>query len=131
MPAERGGAGFPAIVLLCGIPFLIYRVTSISAPDWLIFATVIVQATAAAWFFARKLPLLPQAAIVVATTCLIAGTTFFTDVPARLVGLVVSGFCHATAYLLLLIWFASRYVRGGSLLSPALPAECGKPCPTR
>jgi uncharacterized membrane protein len=96
-----------AIILLATVPFLVHHMLSGSVSSGLVVILAATQITAIILFCTRRLATRFRAAIVVATLALAATVMSVPGLPAQSVGLVVTGCCHAAAYLGLLTWFAT------------------------
>jgi uncharacterized membrane protein len=96
-----------SIILLATVPFLVHHMMSSSASSGLVVILAATQITAIILFCTRSLTTWFRAAIAVATLALAAVVTIVPGLPAQAVGLVVTGCCHAAAYLSLLTWFTT------------------------
>lgn len=96
-----------AIILLATIPFLVHHMLSGSASSGLVVILAATQITAITLFCTRRLATRFRATTVVATLALAAAVMIVAALPAQSFGLVVTGCCHAAAYLSLLTWFAT------------------------
>jgi uncharacterized membrane protein len=104
MPAGwRRLLGGVSIVLLFGVPFLIYRV--LAAPPAFTSAVAIGQITAAVWWFTSRWTFFYRAALVVSLLALGTVVMMLSGLSAHVLGLLAAGGCHAAAYVCLLIWF--------------------------
>jgi uncharacterized membrane protein len=108
VPAGSGGfVGGLSIVVLAIVPFLVHHMISGAASPGLVVSLAATQATAMILFCTRRLATWVRAAIVGAALLLAAAAMIAFGLPAASVGRVVTGGCHAAAYLSLLIWFAT------------------------
>jgi uncharacterized membrane protein len=106
MSVGRGGiVGAPLLILAGIVPWLITRVTVGTGSPLLAGVVVAAQATMVAWLLAGKLAVRYRAAFAVTSLAAVTIAMLLLGLPARSVGLVLGGVCHAAVYTVLLSWF--------------------------
>ncbi len=102
-----GGACFILLAI-----FLVHAMADRHAAPWLVGAVAVAQASLAAWLLSGRWSSCHRAIALAATLALAAGVTAFSGMPARAIGLAVTGGCHAVAYAILLAWFGASLRSG-------------------
>lgn len=104
--AVRGGIlSGVSIILLAAAPFLIYRVTFGTLSPWLVGVLAAIQITAIVWVSTSTWALAHRFMLWICLLATAGVVMAMSGLPAELVGLAVSGCCHAVAYGSLLTWF--------------------------
>jgi uncharacterized membrane protein len=132
MAAGRGGiANGGSIVLFVAAPFVIHAVTQGSAPAWLVGGVAAAQITAIVWLLSGKWGAGYRAAAVIGVFAITGAVMILPGWPARVVGLVVAGACHAIAYLGLLLWFGASLQHGREPVVTGLARRVRRTMPDR
>ena len=92
-------------ILLIGGCFLIYRLTLGTLPAPFVAALATLEVSVIAGVLTRKWACRYRFGLWVSLLAAGAALTAVPGLPARVVGLAVTGGCHAVAYSILLIWF--------------------------
>lgn len=99
--------GSASIILLVATSFLAFNATRGSAPAWLVGAVAATQITAIALLLSKTWATRYRATVLIGLLLAVASALILPGLPARAVGLIVAGGCHAVAYSCLLLWFSA------------------------
>ena len=100
------------MVLVCAAPLLIHGVPTGTAPSWIAGIVVAAQLTAVFWLLGSNLAIQYRAMLCGLVVAAVAAAWLWLGLPARSIGLAISGSCHAAVYACLLIWFATSLRSG-------------------
>ena len=122
-------AGGACMILLAVV--LIYAMADRHAGAWLVSAAAVAQVTAAAWLLSGRWSSRYRVALLVVTLALVTTVTVFSGMPARAIGLAVTGGCHAVAYSTLLTWFGASLRPGHEPVVTSLARRVRRATPAK
>ena len=111
MPAGSLRIAGGACIILLAVS-LGYILANYPVSAWLVGAASVVQTSAVAWMVGGRWSSRQRAAMLVAMLAIAMAVTVFSGMPARNIGLMLTGGCHAIAYSVLLAWFGASLCPG-------------------